>query len=380
MRVGALVALAVLAGCASPAVRMRHSPITFGARTGLDISPLPHAPYAGTSIPLHVTGEGGDRSSGVMWTTEPLRRAWVTSDGVAHLFEPGRVRVIARAGDRLASTELEIRPNPVSDVFAERAYRGPVFPGDSVRIRARAYDDDGTLIDDVATAFAIDVRGEERGGGGAGITPEGVFVADRPGLYTVLVEVNSRAATVPILVRPSARPDPHLRAGSDTATLDSIALNAPRLAPVIVRPARTRRVHIESTDYTAYTGTSMRLEASVWLEGAREPDTAAIVQWSSSDTSIAIVDADGFVSFRRHGWVRLSARHDGAEHSRRLLVRRNPAAHMVLQSNARYPRVGQPVELTEEAWAYGAMKIPHARAYFGIVSHGAGRPRASGSR
>jgi len=189
--------------------------------------------------------------------------------------------------------------------------------------------------------------------------------------------VNSRAATVPVLVRPPAAARPHATDADDRTTLDSTARHAPRLAPVVVRPARTRRVRIASIDYTAYTGTSTRLEASVWLEGARGADTAAVVVWSSSDTAIAIVDADGFVSFRRHGWVKLTARHDDVEHTRRLLVRRNPAAHMVLQSNARYPRVGQPIRLTEEAWAYGAMKIPHARAYFGIVSHGAVTRRAS---
>ena len=338
------------------------------AEPGLAISPLSHAPYAGSSVPLELSGGHGNSTEGVLWSTQPYQRAWVTSDGVAHFYEPGRVRVIARRDGITATTELEIRENPVEELIARRDYDGPVFPGDSLRIGVSAFDARGEEVFDVRPAFAIDARGTELSG--ARISDDGVFIAGRPGLVTILIEANGRAASIPVLVRPSlSRGTPAgapIVAGTDQD--DSASARAHRLEPVVVTPEKTRRVRIASSDFLAFTGTSQQLEARVWMHGAARPDSAAVVTWTSSDPSIAMIDADGFVSFRRNGWVRLTASHGGMAHTRRLLVRRNPVAHMVLQSNARYPRVGQRIRLRDEAWMRGGTPVPHARTYLGVVS------------
>ena len=340
----------------------------------LSIEPLSYMPYAGSSVPLEVSGDGAARESGVMWSTQPYQRAWVTSDGVAHFYEPGRVRLIARRDGLTATTELEIRENPVAELSARRDYEGPVFPGDSLRIHVTALDASGEEVIDVRPTFAIDARGVPSSG--ARVTDDGLFVADRPGLVTILVEANGYAVSIPVLVRRS----PAAIAGPDApamvAARDSAAERAHRLAPVVVTPAATRRVRIESADFFAFSGTSVRLEARVWMHGSSRPDSSAVVTWTSSDPSIAMIDADGFVSFRRKGWVRLTASHGGVTHTRRLLVRTNPVAHMVLQSNARYPRVGQRVKLRDEAWMRGGTPVPHARAYLGVVSERDHAPRA----
>ncbi|HUF27496.1 MAG TPA: hypothetical protein VMM18_11010 [Gemmatimonadaceae bacterium] len=334
--------------------------------TSLAIAPLEHAPFAGTSVPLRVIGAGS--APGVRWSTEPYQSAWVTADGIAHLYRPGRVKVTARIDDRATSTVLEVRSNPVARVDARRGDDGPTFPGDSLRIVAFAYDRRGQEVNDVRTAFALDRRGVAETL--ARVTPDGVFVADEPGIYTILVEVNGHASSVPVLVRaPVASPGPLLR--RTIADADTAGANAPRMRTIVVTPAATRRVRLAPIGYDAFTGTSIRLSARVWLEGERASEDDAEITWGSSDSTIALIDADGVVSFRRRGWVRLFASHGGRTDSRRLLVRTNPVAHMVLQSNVHYPRVGQPIRLREEAWQRGGTPIVHARSYYGIVAQGA---------
>ena len=374
-RVVPLVLLAPALACQTTPSARTASRAWFGdVAPALAISPLSHAPYAGSSVPLELAGSPGSGAAAVMWSTQPYQRAWVTSDGVAHFYEPGMVRVIARRDGITAITELEIRENPVAEVIARRDYEGPVFPGDSLRMLVTALDERGEEVVDVRPTFAIDARGADNAG--ARIGDDGLFVAERPGLVTILVEANGRAASIPVLVRPSpsrsTTPDPSVAATPN----DSTAGRAHRLAPVLVRPEATRRVRIESADFFAFAGTSQRLEARVWMQGARGPDTSAVVTWQSSDPSIAMIDADGFVTFRRTGWVKLTASHGGVSHTRRLLVRNNPVAHMVLQSNARYPRVGQRVKLRDEAWMRGGTPVPHARTYLGVVSEKGRAPRA----
>lgn len=383
-RLAPLTLIASLASCHNMAAGGGHADARawFGdVAPALSISPLSYTPYAGSSVPLEVVGAGGAGGTGgagetaVMWSTQPYQRAWVTSDGVAHFYEPGRVRVIARRDGLTATTDLEIRENPVAELTARRDYEGPVFPGDSLRITATAHDAEGEEVLDVRPTFAIDARGVQTSG--ASISDDGLFIAGRPGIVTILVEANGHAASIPVLVRPSPAlvVEPALPTSADTP--DSAATRAHRLAPVVVTPAATRRVRIESADFFAFTGTSVQLEAQVWMHGASRADSSAVVTWTSSDPSIAMIDADGFVSFRRKGWVKLTASHGGVSHTRRLLVRRNPVAHMVLQSNARYPRVGQPVKLRDEAWMRGGTPVPHARTYLGVVSERDHAPRAT---
>ena len=371
-----LALLAPLIACQTTASARSESRAWFGdVAPALVISPLSHAPYAGSSVPLELVGSRGADAASVMWSTQPYQRAWVTSDGVAHFYEPGVVRVIARRDGITATTELEIRENPVADVIARRDYEGPVFPGDSLRILATVLDARGEEVVDLRPNFAIDARGADEAG--ARISDEGIFVAEQPGLVTILVEANGRAASIPVLVRPSPSSTTVSSPGVMPTPDDSAAARAHRLAAVLVRPAATRRVRIESAEFFAFAGSSQRLEARVWMHGSSRPDTSAVVTWQSSDPAIAMIDADGFVTFRRKGWVKLTASHGGESHTRRLLVRTNPVAHMVLQSNARYPRVGQRVKLRDEAWMRGGTPVPHARTYLGVVSERDHAPRAT---
>src|SRR5690606_23058607 len=117
---------------------------------------------------------------------------------------------------------------------------------------------------------------------------------------------------------------PFPRSPRDRAEYDEFPL------PITVTSAPTARVELSEPAYGAYAGTSVDLDARVWLRGAAHPETEPVVRWSSSDPGVALVDDDGTVTFVAPGTVTITAEHGGVRAEHRFAVRSNPAAAVTL--------------------------------------------------
>lgn len=166
---------------------------------------LPTAVLTGTSVPARIAvrdRQGTALSvSGARFETASPRIATVDETGRVHGHTPGVTTLRVRAGGIAGETEVRVRPNPVREYVL--APLGPrARTGDVVRFRLTGEDGQGRDAGPLLPAWAVE-------GPGAAIEAEGadgVFVAERPGRYTVTAYLGPdlvRRTVVEVVERPS---------------------------------------------------------------------------------------------------------------------------------------------------------------------------------
>jgi hypothetical protein len=343
---------ALLTACASapaPILSTHVAGTAFESDTIL-VEPLATGTYAGTTVSLNTAawrkGQlAADSTATVKWTTHDgdLSHGWVADDGTLVLLRPGRLRLTAEWGIAHTDIELKVRDNPVRRVELLRADSGVVEPGDTVRFVARAMSDEGKPIVDVAVHYALSSRGLP-GTDHANVDDEGRFVASEPGVYTLIAAVGTVSAQGVVHVSGSV---PHVRRSASSAL----------------------ELEIQEPEYQPYAGTSLLLKASARDASGRNARVEQ-VRWTSSDSSIALVDQRGVVAFVRDGKVQITATAGEESASRTYSVREDAAAHMAFTIGASDIVVGEEIPLRDALWQKGGIPIRDARVNYGIVFHG----------
>src|SRR5437016_9798944 len=157
----------------------------------IDIVPAPARLVAGTRLTLIGTAfsrHGDPRADLVSFSSGDPRVASVTVDGRLHAVAPGRAAVTAKAGPAVQILKLEVVPNTVVGLALEPA-TASVRTGDVVRFTVSAKQAGGRPMRDVPVEWALSAAT-----GIAHIDPEGGFVAETPGLYTVTAALGGRTA------------------------------------------------------------------------------------------------------------------------------------------------------------------------------------------
>lgn len=385
-RVPARLALAavasLIAACARPASQVGTRPATDAPRDTIILEALAYAPYAGTTIPLearyHRTARAtADRRAQVAWESNGFRSGWVAGAGMLTLLEPGKIVVVARHGRAESRQTIQVLPNPVAALrFPARTVDAE--PGDTLRVRARALGRDGMSVPDARVAYAVSSRGLEADRV-ARVTEDGRFVADEPGVYTVIAECGGAADQLVIRVDYRSSGDVVTSAvPTETVAPPPLVERVTVLAAVVTRAAPVERVRIESPDYEPYAGTALQLVSKVWTRGARHPQLRGAVEWRSSDSTIALVDESGRVVFRQAGRVSISAVAGGQSSVKRFAVQQHPAARVVLIASTLDVRTGQPVKLREQVWQRGGTQVDDANVNYALIAQGdGGTPRAA---
>jgi len=168
----------------------------------IDIVHAPTRLVAGTRLTLIGTAfsrHGDPRADLVSFSSGNPRVASVTVDGRLHAVAPGQAAVTARAGPAVQILQLEVVPNTVVGLALEPA-TASVRTGDVVRFTVSAKQAGGRPMRDVPVEWALSAAT-----GIAHIDPEGGFVAETPGLYTVTAALGGRTAEA--LVRVEQRRD-----------------------------------------------------------------------------------------------------------------------------------------------------------------------------
>lgn len=244
-----------------------------------------------------LTGSGRrERPPEVTWSSSAPAVLRVTEHGGLLANRPGRARIEARAEGVRAGLDIRVEPNPVREVRLTPG-SADLLVGEVVHLTAEGLDDEGEPVADAPIGWSVGVSASD-GSIAARIDDDGAFVANAPGLYTVVATIGRRAATAEI----HARPRPLRR---------PISLVGRHPAPAGTGATTDLWVFegVDGRDY-AYTGTlnaatmyawdvtdpaAPTLTDSVKLDGRRVNDVKV-----NGDATIAVVTSEG-ASDRRNG-------------------------------------------------------------------------------
>ena len=167
--------------------------------------------YAGTTLRLHAqaTHEDGSVRPAIRfdWTSDAPGIASVDPFGSVTAHAPGSVTVRARAEGVEGTTSFEIAAFPAEQLRLEGGpdTSAPTRTGDVVRWRAVAVDAAGRTIEDLPVTWTQSLEMADTsftGGAAGGQIRDGAFVADVPGLYTVVASAGPLAARASIRAEP----------------------------------------------------------------------------------------------------------------------------------------------------------------------------------
>jgi hypothetical protein len=161
----------------------------------IDVS-TPSAPLAaGATHRLTATprnADGDPRTDiALAWTSESPSIASVDAAGLVHALKPGDAKIRAAGDGVTGETSIRVVKNSVSTLEISPA-TASAKTGDVLHFAAK--DRKGAAI---ATEIAWSVQNP-----GAEILPDGSFVAERPGTYTIQAAVGDRAASASVVVVP----------------------------------------------------------------------------------------------------------------------------------------------------------------------------------
>lgn len=140
-----------------------------------------------------LAANGDDRDDVVRWTSSAPRVARVGADGRLEALTPGRTTVTAAAGGVQGSITLTVAANPVRrlEIVGGAAEANT---GDVLRFRAVARDGGGTEVAGVTPLWTM-------APGGGVIDPDGAFVANDAGVYTVSASLGAVSTETVVRVR-----------------------------------------------------------------------------------------------------------------------------------------------------------------------------------
>ena len=164
----------------------------------------PDEAYAGTELRFQVAGRdrAGDHRPGLQASFATSDDAVATADafGMVSFHGAGAVRIAAQSGSLVATHEVRVRENPTSRIVLDAPDRTEVRTGDVISFRAEAQDAGGAVLSDLPIRFALESRPDAHrpeslgAGAPAQITADGRFVAEQPGVYTVIAMSGDRVA------------------------------------------------------------------------------------------------------------------------------------------------------------------------------------------
>lgn len=169
----------------------------------LKLSEPDYIPYVGTSFPLKALlfRKGIDQPlemTNILWTTDAPDVAAISFDGTVTFLKPGKVTIGADDGVLQLTKRYTVQANPSAKlVMVSNA--GDVRVGDSVRVNVQIWARGGMPVKNARPNFAI-VR-EDGGPVRATISEANVFVAQEPGVYTILVEMSGLTDRATVVVR-----------------------------------------------------------------------------------------------------------------------------------------------------------------------------------
>ena len=220
----------------------------------------------GESAQLKATVSPEDASDkSVKWTSSDEKVATVDNAGKVTAVAPGTVKITVTTtdGNKETSCSITVSANkiPVEEVSLDKN-EVEIIMGESAQLTATVTPEDAT---DKSVAWSS--------------SDESIATVDETGKVTAL------------------------KVGSATIKVKTTDGGKEASCDVTVTPIPVEGVTIEPTQVEIKEGETVQLKATVNPEGADQE-----VEWTSSDSDIATVDANGLVTAIKHGTVYISVR------------------------------------------------------------------------
>ena len=173
----------------------------------VEIAALPGRLYAGTSLRVSATAtdtSGAERKPDFSWASSDSSVATVSEHGVLMFHAEGSATITASAESMSGDAAVSVGAN-TADRLEISASEAEVRTGDVVWFEARALDAGGNEIPDFPIQYAVSTRTPDTlvaPGAAAFVEPDGAFVAERPGLHTVVASGGSLTARETIRATP----------------------------------------------------------------------------------------------------------------------------------------------------------------------------------
>ena len=212
-RAGTFAATAVATGAGGTPVQI-EIPITVNwpALAKVEIQAEAGRPYTGITLAHRAVGTHADGTErpglAVAWKSSDSTIATVDRFGNVTGLKPGTVTLTASAdnGASTATRPITIVANPVTSIdlgIKETTIR----TGDVIRLTGTPKRADGAAVNDAAITWSYVYTAPEgnhtpKAPGGAGIIDNGLFVANYPGMYTILASTGNTNARTSIDVTP----------------------------------------------------------------------------------------------------------------------------------------------------------------------------------
>lgn len=142
-----------------------------------------------------VADDGAPVDRWIAWRATSSSYVSLAADGRVTGIKPGRVTILAVAGDLVASFPLEVVPNTIDALTVSPAYR-TARVGDSLRFSLDVRDAAGAAIPGLAATWSVEPAGA------ATIDDAGAFVPRSYGLFTVTATIGDRKAVATVRVAP----------------------------------------------------------------------------------------------------------------------------------------------------------------------------------
>lgn len=152
----------------------------------------------GQRVPLEarvVSEDGAVVDRWIAWRATSSSYVSLAADGRITGVKPGRVTILAVAGELVASFPLEVVANTIDAFAVAPAYR-TARVGDSVSFRIDVRDPAGETIPGLTATWSVEPAD------GATVDGGGEFVARSPGLFTVMATIGDRKAVATVRVAP----------------------------------------------------------------------------------------------------------------------------------------------------------------------------------
>jgi hypothetical protein len=172
----------------------------------LDLANAPSELYAGTQEPLTVRAvDASGTVRDVVVDVESSDPSIASVNALNHVVghQEGEVTITARAEGVRAETTVRVMPNPVAQLEL-RGGQSVARTGDVLTYEAVALNADGQPVDDAPITYALNAQPEDtRGPAASGqINEQGKFVAEEPGLYTIVAMSGNRTAQTQTRIEP----------------------------------------------------------------------------------------------------------------------------------------------------------------------------------
>lgn len=175
----------------------------------VELESVPDTLYAGTRARLSAAAYSKLRQptrAAIAWSSSDTAVVSVSEFGLARARKTGTATITASAGPARASRNVAVVQNPVRGLTLQPSAT-TVRTGDVVQLEAAALDARGQRVAGAPVDWSV-LGPSGSMDRGAYLDDSGAFVAERPGLYTVVASVGDRVAAAEVSATPRPTPIP----------------------------------------------------------------------------------------------------------------------------------------------------------------------------